>query len=80
MANTEPPVLWCRVGSHGTRNLTKGSNYKIFKKVREVAAGWVGGHQVDAGPGASASVCGPGTRLVPWPNPSFSGKKQLKQI
>lgn len=35
---------------------------KKKKKVREVPAG---GHQAGARPGASASVCGPGTRLVP---------------
>ena len=49
LANTEAPALWWRVGSHGTRNLTKGSNYKKKKKkkkkkVGQVAADWVGRH------------------------------------
>lgn len=65
LANTEAPALWWRVGSHGTRNLTKGSNYKIkfFKKWGKwQLTGWAGTRL-----GPPASVCGPGPTLYPGP-------------
>lgn len=41
-----------------------------------MAAGWEGKHWVGAGPGASASVCGPGTALSPGLTLPFLVKKQ----
>lgn len=55
----EAPALWCRVGSHGTRNLTKGSNYKIKKKGGERKGLLAGRMGTEQGPQAPASSPGP---------------------
>lgn len=78
LANTEAPALWCRVGSHGTRNLTKGSNYKKEeekkKKLWEGAAScwdWVLGGETLLQ--FVAPLINTGAYLSP--GPSFCGKK-----